>query len=90
MVGTPFFQCSVASLASIWGAWLFEGGVVLVALVIWWLAHVIRGAGWREGLALVALLLMLSNYNSPWWPIVSLAVAECMVDRRPGAQWTTN
>ena len=80
----------VASLASIWGAWLFEGGLVLVALVIWWLAHVIRGAGWREGLAFVAVLLMLSNYNSPWWPIVSLALAECMVDRRRGAQWTTN
>jgi hypothetical protein len=71
----------VASLASIWGAWLFEGGLVLVALVIWWLARVIRGAGWREGVALLALLLMLSNYNSPWWPIVSLALAECLVTR---------
>lgn len=80
----------VASLASIWGAWLFEGGVVLVVLVVWWLSRIIRRAGWREGLALLALLLMLSNYNSPWWPIVSLALAECLVDRQEGVGWTTN
>ena len=85
-----FQNQDVASLASIWGAWLFEGGLVLVGLVIWWLARIVRRTGWREGLALVALLLMLSNYNSPWWPVVSLALAECLVTRRNGEQWTTN
>lgn len=80
----------VASLASIWGAWLFEGGVILAGLVVWWLARTVRRAGWREGLALVAILLMLSNYNSPWWPIVSLALAECLTDRRKDDAWKTN
>ena len=80
----PQFQGQdVASLASVWGGFLFEGGVVLVLLVVWWLATVVRKTQWREGLALLALLLMLSNYNSPWWPIVSLALAQCFLIARP-------
>jgi hypothetical protein len=81
----------VASLASVWGAWLFEGGIALVALVIWWIAQVTRRAGWLESLSFIALLLMLSNYNSPWWPIVCLALAECLVGRgrRKDKTWTT-
>ena len=81
----PRFQGQdVASLASVWGGFLFEGGVVLVLLVVWWLATVVRRTQWREGLALLALLLMLSNYNSPWWPIVSLALAQCfLISRSP-------
>jgi hypothetical protein len=79
----PQFQGQdVASLASIWGGFIFEGGVVLVVLVVGWLATVVRRTQWREGLALLALLLMLSNYNSPWWPIVSLALAQCFVSTR--------
>ena len=69
----------IDSLASIWGGVLFEGGVLLVGLTIWWIARIMRGAGWREGLALLAVLLMLSNFNSPWWPIVSLAIAQCFI-----------
>jgi hypothetical protein len=72
----------VASLASVWGGFVFEGGVVLAVLVIVWLATIIHRTQWREGLALLALLLMLSNFNSPWWPIVSLALAQCFVTER--------
>lgn len=85
--GVQYLGQDVASLASIWGGWLFEGGVVLVALVILWLGRVVWRAEWREGLALVALLLMLSNFNSPWWPIASLALAQCLVHTRRETQW---
>jgi hypothetical protein len=67
----------VASLASLWGSFLFEGGIVLAGLVIVWVQTVMRRTGWREGFALFALLIMLSNFNSPWWPVVSLAFAQC-------------
>lgn len=85
-----FQNVDIDSLASLWGGLLFEGGVVLVALAIWWIARIMRDAGWREALALIATLLMLSNFNSPWWPIVSLAVAQCLVYRRKEFSWTTN
>jgi hypothetical protein len=77
-----FDNQDVASLASVWGGFIFEGGVTLVALVIIWLARVVQRTQWPEGLALLALLLMLSNFNSPWWPIVSLALAQCFVTKR--------
>jgi hypothetical protein len=84
-----FDGIEVRSLASVWGGFLFEGGVVLVILVIGWLARLIRSTGWPEGLTLLTVLLMLSNYNSPWWPLVSLAVAQCLFRQRKDSEWTT-
>lgn len=77
----------VESLASVWGGFLFEGGALLVILVIGWLAFVVRRATWREGLALFAVLLMLSNYNSPWWPLVCLSLAQCLILHRKDRLW---
>jgi hypothetical protein len=84
-----FNGVDVASLASVWGGFLFDGGVLLAALVVWWIARVIRRSPWREGIALFAVLIMLSNYNSPWWPLVSLALAQCLVLQRKVHPWTT-
>jgi hypothetical protein len=83
-----FNGVSILSLNSVWGGFLFEGGALLAILAISWLAGIIRTSPWRDGLTLFALLLMLSNYNSPWWPLVCLALAQCLVNRREDPSWT--
>jgi len=71
----------VDSIASLWGGVLLEGGIVFAAMFCFYLNRLTQAARDSTGYALLAILLMLANYYSPWWPIVSLALAYSIVSR---------
>jgi len=73
----------VESLGSLWGGLLLEGGIIFTVIFCLYVDHLIRGARWGTGYALMAILIMLANYYSPWWPIVSLALAYVLYSRAP-------
>ncbi len=73
----------VESLGSLWGGILLEGGVVFSSLFCIYVARVSRESRHGFGFAFVAILIMLANYYSPWWPIVSLALAYSIHSQEP-------
>ena len=73
----------VSSIASLWGGLLLEGGIVFTTLFCFYVSRVCTEARSAAGYSLVAILIMLANYYSPWWPIVSLALAYAIVSREP-------
>jgi len=73
----------VSSIASLWGGILLEGGIVFTTLFCTYISRVCTQARSAAGYSLVAILIMLANYYSPWWPIVSLAIAYAIVSREP-------
>jgi len=75
----------VDSIASLWGGVLLEGGIVFATLFCLYLTRITQMARNSTGFALMAILIMLANYYSPWWPIVSLALAYTIASRRPKA-----
>jgi hypothetical protein len=73
----------VDSIASLWGGVLLEGGIVFATLFCLYLARLTQTAKDSTGYALIAVLILLANYYSPWWPIVSLALAYAIYSREP-------
>lgn len=73
----------VDSIASLWGGVLLEGGIVFATLFCLYLTRITQLAKDSTGYALMAILIMLANYYSPWWPIVSLALAYTIASRNP-------
>jgi hypothetical protein len=71
----------VDSIASLWGGVLLEGGIFFALLFCLYLSRITQVAKSGTGFALMAILIMLANYYSPWWPIVSLALAYALVSR---------
>jgi hypothetical protein len=71
----------VDSIASLWGGVLLEGGIFFATLFCLYLSRLTRVAKDSTGFALMAILIMLANYYSPWWPIVSLALAYTVVSQ---------
>jgi len=78
-----FSTLVVDSIASLWGGVLLEGGIVFATLFCLYLSRLTQTARDGTGYALMAILIMLANYYSPWWPIVSLALAYTIVSRDP-------
>jgi hypothetical protein len=82
--GTPTF--AVDSIASLWGGMLLEGGLAFATAFCLYVDRVTCAARDLTGYALVAILIMLANYYSPWWPIVSLALAYAVYSRNSSAE----
>jgi hypothetical protein len=76
----------VDSIASLWGGILLEGGIIFTTLFCLYLSRLCQTARNSTGYALMAILIMLANYYSPWWPIVSLALAYTIVSRTQSTQ----
>ncbi|CAN5395260.1 hypothetical protein BH11ARM2_BH11ARM2_10630 [soil metagenome] len=74
---------AVDSIASLWGGVLLEGGIVFATMFCLYVDRLTRAARDSTGYALMAILIMLANYYSPWWPVVSLALAYTIVSRKP-------
>jgi hypothetical protein len=73
----------VDSIASLWGGVLLEGGIVFATLFCFYLSRISQASKDATGFALIAILIMLANYYSPWWPIVSFALAYTVISRLP-------
>ena len=73
----------VDSLASLWGGLLLEGGAIFTVVFCVYVSKISLSSKNGFGFAFVAILLMLANYYSPWWPIVSLALAYTIVSKTP-------
>ena len=71
----------VDSLGSLWGGLLLEGGIVFTACFCLYITRLVNGAKFGTGYALMAILIMLANYYSPWWPITSFALAYLLHSR---------
>ena len=73
----------VDSLGSLWGGLLLEGGIVFTVCFCLYITRLVNGAKFGTGYALMAILIMLANYYSPWWPITSFALAYVLYSRYP-------
>lgn len=73
----------VESLGSLWGGLLLEGGIVFTVCFCLYIIRLVNGAKFGTGFALMAILIMLANYYSPWWPITSFALAYVLYSRYP-------
>lgn len=74
---------TVSSIASLWGGVLFEGGLVFATLFCGYVTDLYQRAKDGFGFAFIVVLIMLANYYSPWWPIVSFALAYVVISREP-------
>jgi hypothetical protein len=72
-----------ANLYSMWGGLLIEGGLVFVGVFCAYVVRVVARARDATGYALIAVLLMLANFYSPWWPIVAFALAYALHSAAP-------
>ena len=73
----------VDSLGSLWGGLLLEGGIVFTVCFCLYITRLVNDAKFGTGYALMAILIMLANYYSPWWPIASFALAYVLYSRNP-------
>ncbi len=70
-------------LSSLWGGLLVEGGILFTACFCMYMSRLTMMAKHATGYALMATLLMLANYYSPWWPVLSLTVAYVLHSTAP-------
>lgn len=70
-------------LSSLWGGLLVEGGILFTACFCLYVTRLTTYAKDGTAYALMASLLMLANYYSPWWPVLSLTIAYVLHSRHP-------
>jgi|GEM_PF-2560698 len=73
----------VEALSSLWGGLLLEGGILFTICFCLYANRLVNIAKFGTGYALMAILIMLANYYSPWWPILSFALAYVLHSRAP-------